>query len=79
MDINLLIQKVKKTKHGFLDILKEAENFRKGHSVAECLVISKKLFSSEAYQARSLGTAINKRPVVYIISGPNDTSIFFCV
>ncbi|MBU0528297.1 HEAT repeat domain-containing protein [bacterium] len=56
--IEELIQKVKKTEHGFLNILKEAENFKNNHSVKDCLIISKKLFSAEVYQARSLATFI---------------------
>jgi 3-methyladenine DNA glycosylase AlkC len=53
-----IILKVKKTKHGFLEILKEAKNFKNNNSVEENLLISKKLFSSEMYQVRSLGTFI---------------------
>ncbi len=57
-NIDVLIEKVKKTEHGFLNILKEAENFKNSHSVEDCLIISKKLFLSEIYQGRSLGTFI---------------------
>jgi 3-methyladenine DNA glycosylase AlkC len=53
-----LIQRVKKTEHGFINILKEAENFKNSHSIEDCLISSKKLFSSEIPQARSLGTFI---------------------
>jgi len=56
--IDALIQEVKKTEHGFLNILKVAEDFQNNHSVKECLTISKTLLSSEIYQARSLGTFI---------------------
>ncbi|MDD5067630.1 MAG: DNA alkylation repair protein [bacterium] len=55
--ISALIQKVK-NENGFLNILKTAEDFKKSHSVKDCLIISKKLFSSEIYQVRSLGTFI---------------------
>ena len=55
--INELIQKVK-NETGFLTTQKVAENFKNQHSVKDCLTISKKLFSSEIYQARSLGTFI---------------------
>ena len=60
MDNNIdeLIEKVKKTEHGFLNILKVAEDFKNSHSVEDCLMISKKLFLSEVYPARSLGTFI---------------------
>lgn len=58
VNIYELIQKVKKTEHGFLDILKIAENFKNNHSVIDCLTISKKLLLSEVCQARSLGTFI---------------------
>ncbi len=57
-NIDELIQRVKKTEHGFINILKEAENFKNSHSIEDCLIISKKLFSSEIPQARSLGTFI---------------------
>jgi 3-methyladenine DNA glycosylase AlkC len=57
-NIDELIQKVKKTEHGFIDILKEAENFKNRHSIEDCLSISKKLFSSEIHQSRALGTFI---------------------
>lgn len=55
--INLLIQKVK-NETGFLTIQNIAKEFRLNHSKKECLKISKKLFLSEIYQARSLGTFI---------------------
>jgi len=57
-NIDELIQRVNKTEHGFINILKEAENFKNSHSVKDCLIISQKLFSSEIPQARSLGTFI---------------------
>ena len=56
--IKELIQRVQKTKHGFKDIQKEAENIVRSNSIKECISISNKLFSSEAYQARMLATFI---------------------
>lgn len=53
-----LIRQVNKTEHGFLDILKVAENFKNNHSIKDSLTISKKLFLSEIYQVRSLSTFI---------------------
>ena len=51
-----LIQRVQKTQHGFVDILKAAEEVFASHSAAEVLALAKELFSSESYQARTLAT-----------------------
>lgn len=56
-NVNELVAKVK-TESGFLSILKEAEYFKNSHSVLDCLTVSKQLFVSEIYQARSLGTFV---------------------
>lgn len=54
---NLLIQKLK-NESGFLNIQKIAKEFKENHSAKDCLTISKKLYLSEIYQARSFGTFI---------------------
>jgi 3-methyladenine DNA glycosylase AlkC len=56
--IQALIQRVRKTQHGFLDIQKAADEVIGGHSAKESLRIAKQLFASEIYQARSLATFI---------------------
>ena len=53
-----LIQRVEKTEHGFLSILKEAENIKDSNDVKDCVIISKKLFLSKIPQARMLSTFI---------------------
>jgi 3-methyladenine DNA glycosylase AlkD len=53
-----LVQRVQKIEHGFKEIEKEAKNIVERNSVENCLTISKKLFSSEVYQARSLATFV---------------------
>ena len=55
--IQILIQRVKKTEHGFLDIQKTAEEVIAGSgSAAETLQIAKELFTSDVHQARVLAT-----------------------
>jgi 3-methyladenine DNA glycosylase AlkC len=55
--IQALIQRVRKTQHGFLDIQKAADVVV-AHPAKESLRIAKQLFASEIYQARSLATFI---------------------
>jgi 3-methyladenine DNA glycosylase AlkC len=57
-DLEKLIQRVEKTEHGFISILKEAENIKNSNNVKDCLIISKKLFLSKIPQARMLSTFI---------------------
>ena len=54
--IQSLIQRAEKTKHGFSDILKAAEEVFASHSKMEILPLAKELFKSEIHQARVLGT-----------------------
>ena len=54
--ITSLIQRVKKTEHGFSDILKTAEEIFASQSAAEILPLAKELFASEVHQARVLAT-----------------------
>jgi len=56
--IEKLIQRVQKTKHGFLDIQEAANEVADKQSAEESLRIAKRLFTSEIYQARSLATFI---------------------
>jgi 3-methyladenine DNA glycosylase AlkC len=56
--IEKLIQRIRKTQHGFLDIQKAADKVVAGHANKESLRISKQLFASEIYQDRSLATFI---------------------
>ncbi len=56
--IETLIQRVRKTQHGFLDIQKAANKVVDEQSVEDSLCIAKQLFTSEIYQARSLATFI---------------------
>ncbi len=56
--IEKLIQRVQKTKHGFLDIQKAAIEVADKQSAEESLRIANQLFTSEIYQARSLATFI---------------------
>ena len=53
-----LIQRVRKTQHGFLDIQKAANEVVDELPAQESLCIAKKLINSEIYQARSLATFI---------------------
>jgi hypothetical protein len=54
--IQSLIQRVRKTEHGFTDILRAAEEVFASHSRAETLSLAKELFASEVNQARMLAT-----------------------
>jgi HEAT repeat protein len=56
--IEKLIQRVRKTQHGFLDIQKAADEVINEYSAEESLRLAKKLFASDVYQARSLATFI---------------------
>ncbi len=56
--IEILIRRVQKTKHGFLDIQKAADEIMDGRPAAENLRLAKELFTSEICQARSLATFI---------------------
>ena len=56
--IEKLIQRAQKTKHGFLDIQKAANEVVDEQPVEDSLRIAKQLFTSETYQARSLATFI---------------------
>src|SRR5574341_66866 len=53
-----LIERVRKTQHGFGDIRKAAEEVMAEQSPAECSALAKALYQSEAYQARALATFI---------------------
>ncbi len=57
-EIEKLIQRVQKTKHGFLDIQSAADEFVAGRPMSESLGVAEQLFTSEAYQVRSLATFI---------------------
>lgn len=56
--IQALIQRVRKTQHGFLDIQKAADEAVAELAPTESLRIAKQLFASEIYQDRSLATFI---------------------
>jgi 3-methyladenine DNA glycosylase AlkD len=56
--IEKLIQRAKKTQHGFLDLQKAANEVVDEQHVEDSLRIAKQLFKSEIYQARSLATFI---------------------
>jgi 3-methyladenine DNA glycosylase AlkD len=49
---------VQKIEHGFKEIEKEANDIVNKNPIESCLVISKKLFSSEVFQSRSLATFV---------------------
>ena len=53
-----LVQRVRKTQHGFLDIQKAADEVVAQRTPEECVRISKLLFASEIYQDRSLATFV---------------------
>ena len=59
--IQKLIQRVQKTKHGFLDIQKAANEVVDEQPVEDSIRIATQLFTSEIYQARSLATFIYGR------------------
>ena len=52
--IRSLIQRAQKTEHGFMNILKAADEVFASHSAAETLWMAKELFSSDVHQARVL-------------------------
>ncbi len=52
----VLLQCVKKTEHGFIDIQRASEEVFANHSTAETLQIAKELFASEFHQGRVLAT-----------------------
>ena len=54
--IQSLIKRVKKTEHGFTDILRAAEEVFSSHSRVETFSLAKELFASEIHQARALAT-----------------------
>jgi len=55
--IQILVQRVQKTEHGFLDIQKASEEiFATSGSPAEVLRTAKELFASDVHQARVLAT-----------------------
>lgn len=54
--VTSLIQRVKKTQHGFTDIQKAAEEVIASRSATETLILAKELFASDIYQARMLAT-----------------------
>jgi len=56
--IEELIQRVQKTRHGFLDIQKAADEVVAAHAAGESLRLARQLFASEKYQVRSLATFI---------------------
>jgi len=56
--IEELVQRVRKTQHGFLDIQKAADEFVVSHAARENLRAAKQLFGSEIYQVRCLATFI---------------------
>jgi len=56
--IEILIQRVQKVQHGFLDIQKAANKVVDEQPAEDCQRIAKQLFASEPYQARSLATFI---------------------
>ena len=56
--IEKLIQRARKTEHGFLDIQKAADEVVDEESAEESLRIAKRLYTSEIYQVRSLAIFI---------------------
>ncbi len=57
-DVDKLMRRVRKTRHGFLDIQKTADQVVNERSNEESLRIAAQLVKSEIYQARSLATFI---------------------
>ena len=53
-----LIQRVQKTKHGFLDIQRASDEVVSNQSPEECFLLAQQLFTTDIYQARSLATFI---------------------
>lgn len=62
--LTVLIRRVRKTQHGFLDIQKAADEVTAANAARESLRIAKQLFTSEIYQDRSLATFILGRLAV---------------
>jgi 3-methyladenine DNA glycosylase AlkC len=56
--IEKLVQRVRKTQHGFLDIQKAADEVVAEQAPEECVRIANLLFASEIYQDRSLATFV---------------------
>ena len=56
--IKILIHRVQKTQHGFLDIQKTSNEVVNAYPAKDSLTIAKELFSSDIYQARSLAAFI---------------------
>jgi HEAT repeat protein len=56
--IERLIQRALKTRHGFLDLQKAANEVVDDQSIEDSLRIAKQLFTSKIYQVRSLATFI---------------------
>jgi 3-methyladenine DNA glycosylase AlkC len=56
--INILVQRVGRIEHGFIDIQNAADEVVAEHTAKESLGIAEQLFTSEIYQARSLATFI---------------------
>lgn len=56
--IEELILRVQKTKHGFLDIQKAADEVVSNQSPEESFFLAQQLFATDIYQARSLATFI---------------------
>src|SRR5271169_2141033 len=52
--VQSLTERVRKTEHGFMDILKAADEVFASHSMAETLRLAKELFNSDVHQARVL-------------------------
>src|SRR5688500_2340504 len=55
-EIEALIERVRKTEHGFTDIRRAADEVMAGHTPAESLEMAYTLFASEFHQARMLST-----------------------
>jgi len=56
--IEKLIQRVRKSQHGFLDIQKAADEIVAEQSAIESLLVAQQLFNSEIHQTRALATFI---------------------
>jgi len=53
-----LIRRVQRTKHGFIDIQKAADEVAARYPIKESIRIAKKLYASDIHQARALATFI---------------------
>lgn len=56
--IEKLIQRVQKTRHGFTDIKRAADEITAGNTTKDSLRLAKKLFASEVHQVRMLATLV---------------------